>query len=297
MKVLAFGEILWDLIDGHPYLGGAPFNFAAHFARCGNKSFLVSGVGNDNLGWRALSEAQRLGVDCTYVTMHPTAPTGTVDVYLKNGEPDYTVTQNVAFDNIGLPEELLNGTQRFDFLYMGTLSQRNLVSASALRRIVDALKFQHVFYDVNLRKECWTTKILHDSLNTSTILKLNADEVPLVGVRIARRELEPESFCRQITRLYENISLVIVTAGVNGCFIYNGKVYTHVPGFPVTMVDSIGAGDAFSAVFMHTYAQTGDPVQSAATANRIGAFVVSSRGAIPEYSEEIRDVLRAVKLA
>jgi fructokinase len=296
MKVLAFGEILWDLIDGHPYLGGAPFNFAAHFARCGNNAFLVSSVGNDNLGWRALSEAQRLGVDCSYVNMHPKAPTGTVDVYLKNGEPDYIITENVAFDEIMPPDELFLDTNQFDVLYMGTLSQRKTVSATSLRRIIDNLKFQHVFCDVNLRKGGWTTKILHDSLNSSTILKLNIDEVPFVGIRLVREELRPESFCRRIMHLYDSISLIVVTAGADGCFIFDRKEYVHVPGFPATTVDTIGAGDAFSAVFLHTYARTGDPVQSAATANRIGAFVTSNRGAIPDYPEEIIDVLRAVKL-
>jgi fructokinase len=291
MKVLAFGEILWDLIDGHPYLGGAPFNFAAHFARCGNQSFLVSCVGNDNLGWRALSEAGRLGVDCSFVTMHPKVPTGTVDVYLNKGEPDYSITENVAFDEIRPGDDLFLKKNTFDILYMGTLAQRKPQSASALRKIIETLTFRHVFYDVNLRKGGWTTKTLHESLSACTILKLNVDEVPFVGIRISREELGPEAFCRKITKLYDNISLVVVTAGPDGCYVYDRREFIQAPGFPVTTVDSIGAGDAFSAVFLHTYAKTADPMQSATVANRIGAFVTSSRGAIPDYPEEIVAVL------
>ncbi|HZY79065.1 MAG TPA: carbohydrate kinase [Cyclobacteriaceae bacterium] len=296
MKVLAFGEILWDLIDGQPYLGGAPFNFAAHFARCGNQSFLVSSVGNDNLGWRALSEAGRLGVDCTYVNMHTKAPTGTVDVYLNKGEPDYTIIENVAFDEIRPLEELYGQPKAFDILYMGTLCQRNAVSAGALRRIIDTMKFKHVFYDVNLRKNTWTTKILHDTLGSCTILKLNKDEVPVVGSRLIGEKLDTESFCRKVVARYENISLVIVTAAADGCFLFDTNNYSHVPGFQVETVDAIGAGDAFSAVFMHTYSLTGDPMHAARVANRIGAFVASSRGAIPDYPDEILDVLKTAKL-
>lgn len=296
MKVLAFGEILWDLIDGHPYLGGAPFNFAAHFARCGNQSFLVSSVGNDNLGWRALSEAGRLGVDCTYVNMNPKAPTGTVDVYLNKGEPDYTIIENVAFDEIHPSEHLFANPRAFDILYMGTLCQRNTVSAGSLRRIIDTMKFKHVFYDVNLRKNTWTTKILHDSLNACTILKLNRDEVPVVGSRMIGETNDAETFCRRIVHRYENISLVVVTAGADGCFLFVGDNYHHVPGFEVKTVDAIGAGDAFSAVFMHTFAITQDPLHSATVANRIGAFVTSSRGAIPDYTDEILEVLKTARL-
>jgi len=295
MKVLAFGEILWDLIDGHPYLGGAPFNFAAHFARCGNQSFLVSSVGNDNLGWRALSEAGRLGVDCAYVNMHSKLPTGTVDVYLNKGEPDYTIIENVDFDEIRPVEELFTQNNAFDFLYVGTLCQRNPVSAGALRRIIDALKFKHIFYDVNLRKNTWTTKILHDTLVSCTILKLNRDEVPVVGSKLLGEKVDTESFCRKIASRYENISLVIVTAAADGCFLFDTRNYSHIPGFEVETVDSIGAGDAFSAVFMHTYSLTGDPLHSASVANRIGAFVASSRGDIPNYTEEILGVLKAAR--
>ena len=98
MDVVAFGEILWDVIDGVPHLGGAPFNFAAHAARCGMKSAVVSAVGDDELGRRALAEAERLGVDVSMVGVHPTLPTGTVNVTLADGIPSYEIVHPMRQD-------------------------------------------------------------------------------------------------------------------------------------------------------------------------------------------------------
>ena len=94
--VVAFGEVLWDVIDGVPHIGGAPFNFAAHIARFGLKSAVISAVGDDDLGRRAISEARCLGVDVSMVGIHPTLPTGTVNVTLKKGIPSYEIVQPVA---------------------------------------------------------------------------------------------------------------------------------------------------------------------------------------------------------
>lgn len=294
MKVLAFGEILWDIINGQPHLGGAPFNFAAHYARCGNKAFIVSCVGNDNLGWRALSEAGRLGVDCSYVTLHPQAPTGTVDVYLNQGEPDYTIIENVAFDEIQPAEELFQEPHRFDILYIGSLAQRKQVSANTLRRIIQALRFQHIFYDVNLRKNTWNKQILHDSLGICTIVKLNVAEVSVVSQHLLGATLAPEQFAQQIVERYPKIAMVIITASEAGCYVYDRKNFHHAPGTVVPTIDSIGAGDAFSAFFLHAYCNTKDPLRSAIMANRIGAFVASSRGAIPTYPLEIITLLESI---
>lgn len=289
MRVLAFGEILWDLIDGTPYLGGAPFNFAAHFARCGNESFLVSRVGNDNLGWRALNDARDHGVNCTYVSMHRTAPTGTVDVFLRNGEPDYTITENVAFDEIQLDDRIL--TEKFDVLYFGTLAQRSSTSADTLRSIVDELPFDHIFFDVNLRKGGWTPRLLTESLGRCTILKLNSQEVSRVGEGVGSFTSSLESFCRVVIRRFENIRTIVVTDGSNGCYLFHDNIMQHSPGFQVETVDTIGAGDAFSAVFMHILATTGDVLRAGVAANRVGAFVASRRAAIPEYDNEIRELI------
>ena len=152
--VIAFGEILWDVIDGVPHIGGAPFNFAAHAARCGLKSAIVSAVGDDALGRRALAEAERLGVDVSMVGVHPSLPTGTVNVTLADGIPSYEIVRPVAWDEItgdaaawghaalpcndgraGSPLPAVDVPRAF---YFGTLAQRSPVSAATLGSLLDA---------------------------------------------------------------------------------------------------------------------------------------------------------------
>lgn len=289
MKVLCFGEILWDLIEGTPHLGGAPFNFAAHFAKCGNQAALVSSVGNDNLGWRALNEAKRMGVDCSFVSVHPKAPTGTVDVFLHKGEPDYIISENVAFDHIVAPAALFEET--YDIAYFGTLAQRQPGSARTLRDILGKLSFEHIFYDVNLRKGCWTTQLLHESLSLCTILKLNTSELEKLSHHLIDAQLDNKEFCTRLSLMYPSLRTIIITDGANGCFIFHDGKFEHIAGVETQIVDTVGAGDAFGAVFMHLLAHTGDAYQAASMANTVGSFVTGSRGAIPEYPEEIRQSL------
>ena len=100
-----------------------------------------------------------------------------------------------------------------------------------------------------------------------------------------------EDFCKKLHALYHNINTVIITAAEKGCMIYFKGRLTHVPGVPVKVADAVGAGDAFSAAFMHSYMQQGDAIKAAGVANQMGAFVASQHGPIPEYSDAIKKVL------
>jgi fructokinase len=291
MKVLAFGEILWDIIDGKEYLGGAPFNFAAHMAQCGHDVKIISRIGNDPLGTRALDLSAVHGVDISWIQTDQIFPTGIVDVTLMDGQPDYVIRENAAFDYILSDNILTDLTENaFDVFYFGSLVQRNAVSALALARILSRGQFKHVFYDVNLRKSCYSEQILRDSLSACTILKLNRDEVGMICKMFDAGSLSEDKFCKYIKTFYPAIKIIIITAGEDGCFIYEFE-FNHVPGMPVKVRDAIGAGDAFSAAFMHIYAASGDAVIAARIANNVGAFVATQTGAIPTYSDEIKTIL------
>src|SRR5258707_15393294 len=75
--IVAIGEVLWDLLPDGPHLGGAPFNVAVNLRRLGRQAILVSAIGADDAGARALTEVRRLGVDATWVQTRPDAATGT----------------------------------------------------------------------------------------------------------------------------------------------------------------------------------------------------------------------------
>lgn len=292
MRILSFGEILWDVIDGVEHLGGAPLNFAAHMAQCGNDAWMISRLGDDLLGKRAYDECQRLRVDMSLVEWDKDFPTGTVTVKLDHGQPDYTIHQNVAYDHIiGGAALSLVSQSAFDIFYFGSLGQRNSKSAMTLENILGAGKFQHIFYDVNLRKEGYTPAIILKSLRACSIVKLNVDEVAVVSRIALGHETSKEELFDKLIAKFPNIKVVIVTAADKGCYVSEGNQLVHVPSTAVKVVDAVGAGDSFSAAFMHVFCLTGDVLHAAFVANRVGGFVASCPGPIPMYTSEIKAAL------
>lgn len=288
MRVLSFGEILFDIIMGEHCLGGAPLNFAAHLARCGVVSYIFSRVGADELGKIALEEIAALGVETDLIEQDPDHPTGTVAVELKEGQPDYKIFEQVAYDFISFEEKekALLATD-FDVLYIGTLAQRNEISGSTIAKLLEQKKFRHVFYDINLRKGFYPKEILHNSLNHCTILKVNDEEVKVLSQMLFKQDLSMEEFSHRVAKEYF-IEVVTITTGAKGCLVYEKEKLHFVPGYPAQVVDTVGAGDSFSAAFMYQYFQSGNPLKAADRANKLGAFVASSRGPIPVYSGEIK---------
>lgn len=287
IRSLAYGEILWDIIEGEPFLGGAPFNFASHLAQFGATSAIISRVGNDNLGTKAATMAVRHGVNTRYIQQDAALPTGTVEVILQNGQPDYTIFENVAYDTIQYQEfvdKLDNAS--FDVFYFGSLIQRNSTSAQTLKSILSNHQFSHIFYDVNLRKGGYSKTIIRDSLTQCTILKLNMDEVPVVSDLVFNQVYDLPLFTRQISEKYK-IAVVIITAADKGCFVYHQGILNEVGGVKIELCDAIGAGDAFSAAFVYCYVNGKGVSEAAQIANHVGAFVASKKGPIPEYPNEI----------
>jgi fructokinase len=268
--VISFGEILWDVIDGVPHIGGAPFNFAAHAARCGLKSGIVSAIGNDGLGRDALNAATGFGVDVSQVSVHPVLPTGTVNVTLQNGIPSYEIVQPVAWDEIALPERLHLTPLAF---YFGTLSQRGPLSAAALSELLRKFESSIVFFDVNLRQDFWDAEIVGKGLANADILKVNDEEMNRLG-------FVPDDLLARFPRL----KIIVETRGALGCRIVSRKgerfdspAFTDEP-----VVDTVGAGDSFSAAFLASLLR-GESLESAAEAgNRLAGRVAARAGAIPE---------------
>ncbi len=290
MKVLAFGEILFDVIEGRPFLGGAPLNFAAHLARFGVDSWILSGVGVDELGDNAVAQIEKQGVKTTLIQRDAEHPTGTVEVVLSGGQPDYTISEGVAYDFIKPPGEKELGQTAFDVLYYGTLAQRNKKSRDTLAKVLKENQFREVFYDVNLRQGFYTEEVLRNSVKNCTILKLNDEEAGVLGDLFFGERMEMKDFAARVAEEFR-IGTIVITTGAKGCLIYADETLHFVEGFPAKVADTVGAGDSFSAAFLYQYMLHKDPVKAAGVANRLGAFVASCRGAIPEYSPEIMKVL------
>ncbi len=116
--------------------------------------------------------------------------------------------------------------------------------------------------------------------------------MPVISKMLTGDDLQPEAFCRSITDMFRGISIVIITAADKGCFVFDKK-FIYVPGVPVEVTDAVGAGDAFSAAFMHSYFPGGDVLQAARIANEVGAYVATRSGAVPSYSQAIKNILRS----
>ena len=292
MRSLSFGEILWDIIDGKAYIGGAPFNLAAHLAKLGVSSYIVSAVGGDELGRAALERADELGVATAFLTRIPTLPTGTVDVLLSpEGQPTYTIHENTAWDAIALDGDDLAAVaaSEWDAFCFGTLAQRSERNRSTLSELVHASRAKNVVYDVNLRQRYYEKSWIEQSLEWATILKLNAEEAEVIAAMLFGKVLDTDEFCDRVGRSFE-IPIVCVTQGAEGAAVWSRGSTAWVPGVSVEVQDTVGAGDSFTAAFLAALDGGKSVAEAAKLACRVGAWVASCRSAVPDYGDEIREL-------
>ena len=285
MKIAAFGEVLWDVIDGEYHLGGAALNFAAHAVQCGLPSSIISAVGNDFLGKKAIEKIESIYVSIEFLQISD-KKTGTVEVMLNNGQPNYVIQNHVAYDNVLTDEIDFDLLKTYDCFYFGTLAQRNPISRACLKRILNQCDFDLVFLDVNLRQSFYSKQILIFSLNECNILKLNDEEVSILSQLLFDKSIGLEKFSTELLKQFPNISILIITKGAKGCMVYEDNKFIYIDSKPVNVADTIGAGDSFSAAFCAHYLKFNNAKAAANVANKIGGFVASQKGAIPYYNIE-----------
>ncbi len=270
LKVVSFGEVLFDIIGGEPFLGGAPLNLAAHLCRQGAQTALVSAVGNDVLGRNALEQIRKIGLDIHAITTLSDYPTGTVTARLdENKVATYDFAADTAYDHISLPQIDTD----IDLFCFGTLAQRSPESRETLRKLRSSLDCLF-FYDVNLRQNFYSREILEESLNAADIVKLNEDEFPVLASMFGLPD-DPEAFRRHFGLLF-----VLLTLGPDGCDLYADSGRIHSPAVPVKVVSTVGAGDSFSAAFLYHYLTGSSLADALAAGNRLAAKIAGQKGAI-----------------
>ncbi len=285
-KIFSFGELLWDILPGNEILGGAPFNFIYRIHSLGNSGHVVSSIGSDERGDAAYSRVSELGCDTSFLQRDSTHPTGTVCVYFdKNNHPDYYIVPHVAYDHIESTPRLLNALKEADCFCFGSLAQRCSHTRATLHRCIENVYNAVVFYDINLRKECYTEDIISWSLSHADICKLNETEVwDIIRMFNMSNKTIPD-FCGDLIASY-SLSHCVVTLGEYGVL---GASHTgervYIPGYKIRAVDSLGAGDAFSAGFIDRILQ-GDSLAGACEfGNILGAIVAMQQGATENISE------------
>lgn len=286
MTIVSIGEVLWDVFDKEEHIGGAPFNFAAHAAKLGHTVLFVSAVGDDDRGRRALDRIKELGLDTRFVHRTTHAPTGYVSVFVSDkGQPDYTIHRPAAYDFPALTAEdrAEIGRLRPDWICFGTLEQLSPRARALTKELIAAHPQARRFYDINLRRDSWNADIVRELLAEASLLKINDGEARAVEGMLGMPAASQETFCRAISERF-GLQGVCVTRGGSGCAVLWEGEYVESPGHRVKVADTVGAGDAFAAAFLHGIATNWPIRKTADFANRLGALVAGKRGAIPDWT-------------
>ncbi len=278
MKILSFGEIIWDVYENEKFIGGAPLNLAAHCSKQGANSFMLSSVGNDDLGKDALIEVKNFNVKTDFVSVNNEKETGKCIVTLnKNGVPSYNVLTDVAYDYIKIPDNINNF--QFDVFCFGTLALRSSENLETVKSILKKSNIKKVYCDINIRPPFFSDETILFALENANILKVSDEELHYVTKACKYNKLS------DISQKYDNLEFILLTQGDKGATVYdckNKKAYSQTAP-KVKVASSVGAGDSFGATFLCEYFKTNDISRSLKKSIEISAFVVSKKEAIPEY--------------
>ncbi len=293
MKIVSIGEVLWDVIGNKEHLGGATFNFSAHARKLGHEVYFISAVGRDERGDRVLERMLQMGLSTRFVRRDENYPTGIASVTLNaNGQPAFRIERPAAYDFPVLTEADLNELLQPapDWIYFGTLHQISPQAREVTARLLAAKCGARHFYDVNLRPACYEPQLVRDLMAKATVVKLNDEEVPAVDQMCGRSHRTLEEFCRDYASGL-GWEAVCVTRGAEGCALLIGGEFVEAPGYGVSVVDAVGAGDAFAAAFLHGLGNGWPARRVADFANRVGALITSRPGAVPPWTlDELEDL-------
>jgi fructokinase len=279
---VGLGEVLWDLLPQGKQLGGAPANFAYMAALLGHRGVVASSAGRDALGDELQRKLVELGLDTSLLQLDPAHPTGTVKVHLDaEGQPTYEITEGVVWDFLEWTPNWRQLAASVSVICFGSLAQRSPQSRATIQEFLAAApKASLRIFDVNLRQKFFSADILSESLRLANVAKLNDQELPVVMRELSLRFDGEESSAERLRRTF-GLKLVCVTRGSKGSLLVTESGRDEHPGFPVRVVDSVGAGDAFTAAFAHHLLRGSSLRATNEAANRMGAWVASQSGATP----------------
>jgi fructokinase len=308
--ILGIGELLWDILPqrrsglaGIPIddsgtiglLGGAPANFTVMAGRLGNHAAILSRIGRDDLGRKAVELLDPLPADTSHLQVDPVHETGRVTVALKDGQPEYIIHQPAAWDSMELSDEWVQMATRADAICFGSLAQRSVESRQTIQTLAAQTSSSCVrVFDVNLRPPFYSSEVVQESLELASVVKMNDTEVSqvltLLGLPI---EGEPTvSILRQgaerLLSEFPTLRMVAITRGPHGSLLVTRDEWHEHPGITTRVADTIGAGDAFTAAMTH-YMLRGAGLETLNEAgNRWGAWVASQNGAMPSLPDPER---------
>mgnify|MGYP000652493081 FL=1 len=279
--VVGIGEVLWDVLPEGKKLGGAPANFAYHVSQFGLNSRVVSAIGNDKLGAEIERDFSEKGLEG--IIEKVAYPTGTVQVSLDdNGVPNYTIKENVAWDNIPFTTALKELAQHTCAVSYGSLAQRNIVSRETIHAFLDAMPKGGAYkiFDINLRQNFYTKDIICESLERCNVLKINDEELVAVSRLFGYPGIDLQDKCWILLAKY-NLKMLILTCGVNGSYVFTPGHVSFVETPKVAVADTVGAGDSFTAAFVSAILRGLSVSEAHKLAVNVSAYVCTQNGAMP----------------
>ena len=288
--IVGLGEILWDVFPERKILGGAPANFAYHISQFGFNGYAVSAIGKDLLGKEILDSLEQKGLN--HLIESTDFPTGEVKVTVDNwGVPQYEICEGVAWDNIPFTPALANLAKETQVVCFGSLAQRNEVSRATIHTFLDAMpKDSLKIFDINLRLHYYTKEVIEFSLEKAHILKINDEEVVKIAQLFGWEGTEKE-ICKQLLSKYQ-LDILILTKGTEGSWVLTPKEESFLPTPKITIADTVGAGDSFTAAFIASHLHGRCLVASHQLAVEVSAYVCQQHGAMPRLADAYLELFK-----
>ena len=296
--VVGLGEVLWDVLPEGKKLGGAPANFAYHAGQFlgMDNTIAVSALGEDRLADETVEALREHGLNDLLPRVP--YPTGTVQVQLdEQGIPTYDIKENVAWDNIPFDDDIAQIARSCRAVCFGSLAQRNVVSRSTIQQFLDATPADCLkIFDINLRQQFYTQEVIRESLQRCNILKINDEELVLIGRMFGYPGLDIENKCWLILGKY-NLDMLVLTCGTNGSYVFSRCESLSSPTTSsqmsfqetpkVVVADTVGAGDSFTGSFVGSLLNGKTVAEAHRTAVKVSAYVCTQNGAMPAYTAEL----------
>ncbi len=278
--IIGLGEVLWDLFPTGKVLGGAPFNFTFHCHQLGQDAVVVSRVGRDALGAEVRAALRDMGLRDDFVQDDLDHPTGTVGVAVdERGQPTFTIHEG-AWDHLAWDDRLAALAGQAQVVCFGSLIQRHPTARATVRRVFQSAGNAILVFDVNLRQHYHGRDVLEESLTEARWAKLNDAELVVLRDLFGLAGGGESAVTAELRRRFD-LELVALTRGEKGCLVQTADEEVVVPGLRVEVVDTVGAGDAFTAGLVTAVLEGRDVAAAARFANRLAARVAAARGGTP----------------
>ncbi len=303
-QILVFGELLWDLLPSGKKPGGAPANFAFHANVLGADARVNTKIGDDALGQEIMAILEENKLSTEFVAVDSNYPTGTVQVVLnESGQPSYTIVENVAWDHIQADTDLISFARQTDAFYFGSLAVRTAENLQTLEVLLNAVPQDCLgVFDLNLRAPFYNVHVIKKLLISTDVFKLNDDELVIIAGMFPQKEV-PYPFAGGVTDLSRpevtywiqsfmnqfDLKTVILTAGAHGSYLFDRQGHSSfAPAQEVTIADTVGAGDSFTAVCVLGLLKQRPLDEINRKANLYAAYICSQVGAMPLIPDHLK---------